>query len=82
VFQGLREDTARKAMTRVCKVGQILHFSPKNLRERGQDLAPRRTPGEDARGEARSRESVDEPGRVHAHARPGEVTADELQARL
>jgi integrase len=34
VFPGLRDDTARKVLTRACRNAGIPHFAPKNLRER------------------------------------------------
>jgi integrase len=82
-FQGLREDTGRKAMTRACKLGKIPHFSPKNFRERRASIwhhggLPAKTLAERL-GHAKASMSLD----VYTHTLdPGEVTADELRARL
>jgi hypothetical protein len=44
--------------------------------------ASRRSTGPRAGGPARTIEAVDEPGRVLATFDPGDVTAEELQARF
>jgi integrase len=83
IFQGLREDTGRKIMARACKVGKIAHFSPKNLRERRASIwhhsgLPAKTLAERL-GHSRASMSLD----VHTHTLdPGEVAAEELQARV
>lgn len=82
VFQGLKDDTARKVMARACKLGKIPHFSPKNLRERRASIwhhggLPAKTLAERL-GHAKASMSLD----VYTHTLdPGEVSVDELLSR-
>jgi integrase len=83
VFPGLRDDTARKAMTRACRNAGIPHFTPKNLRERRASIwhhggVVAKTLAERL-GHSKASMSLD----VYSHTLdPGEAEIAELRARM
>jgi integrase len=82
VFAGLSDDAARSAMSRACKLAGLPHFTPKSLRHRRATIWHHGGVVAKVLAE-RLGHSKTATQDIYTHViDPGEVAADELQARL